>query len=170
MISPYNRQVQKIRWLLERGNPPLKDVKVGSTELFQGQEKSAIIISTVRSNKEWVGFDLHHNLGFLRNPKRFNVAVTRAKALLVVVGNPDVLSSDPCWGKHLQRCRDLFAYKGVPLATPNGSDAANVLAESLDRLMLDEEPDDDDDNDGEQTGQTAGQAVQQEGLEMPTFE
>ena len=43
-------------------------------ELFQGQEKAAIIISTVRSSKEWIQSDLKHSLGFLQNPKRFNVA------------------------------------------------------------------------------------------------
>ena len=61
---------------------------VGSTEMFQGQERRVIIISTVRSSKEWVTSDQRHNLGFLANPKRYNVAVTRAKALLIVVGNP----------------------------------------------------------------------------------
>lgn len=56
------------------------EIKVGSTELFQGQEKRVIIISTVRSSSEWVDFDRAHNLGFLDNQKRFNVAVTRAQA------------------------------------------------------------------------------------------
>ena len=53
-----------------------------------------IIISTVRSNADHIGFDLKHNLGFLDNPKRFNVAVTRAQALLIIVGNPSVLGRD----------------------------------------------------------------------------
>jgi helicase MOV-10 len=51
-----------------------------------------IIISTVRSTQDKViTDDLRFNLGFLNNPKRFNVAITRAKALLIVVGNPIVL-------------------------------------------------------------------------------
>lgn len=45
----------------------------------------------VRSNESMVGVDVRHSVGFLSNPKRFNVAITRAQALLVVVGNPYVL-------------------------------------------------------------------------------
>lgn len=45
----------------------------------------------VRSNESLVGVDVRHSVGFLSNPKRFNVAVTRAQALLVVIGNPHVL-------------------------------------------------------------------------------
>ena len=55
---------------------------VGSVEQFQGQEKRVIIISTVRASSEFVPDDERHNLGFLTNEKRFNVAVTRAQALL----------------------------------------------------------------------------------------
>ena len=45
----------------------------------------------VRSNESLVGVDVRHSVGFLSNPKRFNVAITRAQALLVVIGNPHVL-------------------------------------------------------------------------------
>ena len=49
-------------------------------------------IFQVRSNESLVSSDIHHNLGFLSNPKRFNVAITRAQALLIIVGNPHVLT------------------------------------------------------------------------------
>ena len=45
----------------------------------------------VRSNESYVTFDQRHTLGFLSNPKRFNVAITRAQSLLVVIGNPHIL-------------------------------------------------------------------------------
>jgi helicase MOV-10 len=72
-------------------------VKVGSVEEFQGQERRIIIISTVRSNSAFLATDRDYNLGFLDNPKRFNVAITRAKALLIVIGNPKLLSRDKYW-------------------------------------------------------------------------
>ena len=50
-----------------------------------------MIGAQVRSNESLVGVDVRHSVGFLSNPKRFNVAITRAQALLVVIGNPHVL-------------------------------------------------------------------------------
>lgn len=95
VISPYNQQVSKLKKALVSQN--LGEVKVGSVESFQGQEKRVIIISTVRSSKEHVDSDKKHSLGFLTNPKRFNVAITRAKALLIIVGNPHVLIQVCFW-------------------------------------------------------------------------
>ena len=50
---------------------------VGSTEEFQGQERRVIIVSTIRSNPQYVYMDNQYKLGFLKNPKRFKVAITR---------------------------------------------------------------------------------------------
>uniref|UniRef100_A0A8C5SX99 RNA helicase Mov10l1 n=1 Tax=Laticauda laticaudata TaxID=8630 RepID=A0A8C5SX99_LATLA len=88
VVAPYRKQVEKITILLR--NVDLSDIKVGSVEEFQGQEFSVIIIS-VRSN-ETLLIDERPFLGFLANSKRFNVAITRSKALLIVVGNPHVLA------------------------------------------------------------------------------
>ncbi|XP_058719360.1 RNA helicase Mov10l1-like [Poecile atricapillus] len=94
VIAPYRKQVEKIRVLLK--SIDLEDIKVGTVEEFQGREYMVIILSTVRSQKVIID-DEKHCLGFLCNPKRFNVAITRAKALLIVVGNPHVLVKDPCF-------------------------------------------------------------------------
>lgn len=82
------------------------------------------MVSTVRSSRDYVEIDKKFNLGFVKNEKvqhnhtlgaltpdviltrcapvqRFNVAVTRAKALLIVVGNPRVLSVDPTWAQYV---------------------------------------------------------------------
>eukprot|EP00731_Ephydatia_muelleri_P022834 Em0015g417a len=90
IISPYNKQVEKIRFLLDRER--LRDVKVGSVEEFQGRENLVIIISTVRSSDDIFIEDMRKQVGFVSNPKRFNVAISRAQALLIVVGNPHLLA------------------------------------------------------------------------------
>src|SRR5262245_18993714 len=87
-------------------------IKVGSVEDFQGQERRVIIISTVRSSTEFFEFDLQHNLGFLKNPKRFNVSITRAQALLIVIGNTHVLKEDQHWKGFLEYCIKNDAYTG----------------------------------------------------------
>ena len=126
VVTPYQKQVQKIRMLL-RANDYDSDLKVGSVDEFQGQERRVIIISTVRSSKEWIDFDVNHVLGFVANPKRFNVAVTRAQALLVVVGNPHVLADDPQWGAMLKLCLQNNAYTGCPPPEENQISAADFL-------------------------------------------
>ncbi|KAF5356561.1 hypothetical protein D9758_008259 [Tetrapyrgos nigripes] len=98
VIAPYHAQVLKLRTALRA---VAESVKVGSVEEFQGQERRVIIISTVRSSREFVQYDLRHTLGFVANPRRFNVAVTRAQSLLFIVGDPSVLSLDPLWRSFL---------------------------------------------------------------------
>ena len=90
ITTPYKEQELKIKQTLgELLN--MHDIEVGSVEQFQGQEKEVIIISTVRSTFKHQELDKVQNVGLLSNPRRFNVAVTRAKSLLVIVGNPHVI-------------------------------------------------------------------------------
>ncbi|GFR52024.1 hypothetical protein Agub_g14448, partial [Astrephomene gubernaculifera] len=112
IISPYKKQVQRIRALLKE---LAHYIKVGSVEEFQGQERRIIIISTVRSSDEYLEFDSRHRLGFLANPKRFNVAITRAKALVIVVGNAQILSHDRYWRALLRYLHPAHAIIGQPL-------------------------------------------------------
>uniref|UniRef100_A0A8C5SSZ1 RNA helicase Mov10l1 n=1 Tax=Laticauda laticaudata TaxID=8630 RepID=A0A8C5SSZ1_LATLA len=111
VVAPYRKQVEKITILLR--NVDLSDIKVGSVEEFQGQEFSVIIIS-VRSN-ETLLIDERPFLGFLANSKRFNVAITRSKALLIVVGNPHVLAKDPCFNALLEYSLMNDVYIGCDL-------------------------------------------------------
>ena len=105
IITPYARQAQKIRMALSVQG--VRNIKVGSVECFQGQERRVILLSTVRSQKEHVSSDLRYNLGFVASPKRFNVAMTRAKALLIVIGSPSVLSMDEKnWLPFLKYCHE----------------------------------------------------------------
>lgn len=112
VITPYRQQVLKIKKVLETWD--LLDVKVGSVEQFQGQEREVIIVSTVRSTVKHNEFDRTYCLGFLSNPKRFNVAITRAKSLLIIVGNPHIICKDPYWEKLLWHCHENNSYQGCP--------------------------------------------------------
>eukprot|EP00038_Savillea_parva_P026359 m.53449 g.53449 ORF g.53449 m.53449 type:complete len:1222 (-) comp7460_c0_seq1:1994-5659(-) len=155
VIAPYQKQVQKIRKAFERMHVPNKDLKgimVGSAEQFQGQEKRVIIISTTRSSKEYLNFDTKHALGFLTNPKRFNVAVTRAMSLLIVIGHPAVLVGCPNWRALLTHCRDKGACRGlaVPMvANGQESHVPTGAREDLEGaiMRMGAEPDDDNTDD-----------------------
>lgn len=112
MIAPYHAQCLKIRTIL-RG--VADEVKVGSVEELQGQERKVIIVSTVRSSREFVGYDVKHTLGFIANPRRFNVAVTRAQSLLIIVGDPQVLSLDLLWKSFLNYVHNNRGWTGIPI-------------------------------------------------------
>ncbi|KAM7257595.1 hypothetical protein ACFE04_013336 [Oxalis oulophora] len=113
VITPYRQQVLKIKRALEHLD--ITGITVGSVEQFQGQERQVIIVSTVRSTIKHKDFDKAHCLGFLSNPKRFNVAITRAIALLVIIGNPHIIRKDFYWNKLLWRCVDNNSFKGCIL-------------------------------------------------------
>ncbi|XP_067913603.1 putative helicase MOV-10 isoform X2 [Heterodontus francisci] len=142
VIAPYRKQVEKIRKAINRVDKELmamkeiKELKVGSVEEFQGQERKVIIISTVRSSSNYLQMDDDFNLGFLKNPKRFNVALTRAKALLIVVGNPIILSKDPNWNRFLSYCVSHQGYAGYEYES---DDLEMDLVDRLDQLSLDTE-------------------------------
>ncbi|EKX32877.1 hypothetical protein GUITHDRAFT_158951 [Guillardia theta CCMP2712] len=108
VISPYDRQVKKIRQLITSKNIPQGElgIKVGTTELFQGLERRVIIISTVRSDPLLLQSDDRFNLGFVNSAKRFNVAVTRAQCLMIVIGNLKCLAKDSLWKDFLTYCND----------------------------------------------------------------
>ncbi|KAM5541794.1 hypothetical protein V8D89_004523, partial [Ganoderma adspersum] len=135
VISPYHGQVRKIRQLLQRAG--LVDVKVGSVEEFQGQERRVIIVSTVRSSTGLLAYDAKFALGFLSNARRFNVAMTRAKALLVVVGDAAILSVDPLWRAFMNYVHTNNGWRGdaptwdVNAAVVEGADYADELREAI---------------------------------------
>lgn len=114
IISPYSGQCGKIRQLLGRSDCKLEGLKVGPVEEFQGAERVAIIISTVRSRSRNLLQDLRHDLGFVGNGRRLNVAITRARSLLIVVGDPNILGLDPTWRQFLQYVQVNGGWRGRP--------------------------------------------------------
>ncbi|KAJ2782592.1 ATP-dependent RNA helicase [Coemansia interrupta] len=94
VITPYEGQRS---WIVHHmvlsgalGAEPYKDVEVASVDAFQGREKDYIIVSCVRNNER-------QGIGFLSDPRRLNVALTRAKYGVIVLGCPRVLSCNPLW-------------------------------------------------------------------------
>lgn len=90
-------------------------IKVGSVEEFQGQERMVIIVSVVRSAAVHLDRDQQQLLGFLCDPRRFNVAITRARALLIVLGNPHLLSTDFYWRELIKYCLEARTYIGCDI-------------------------------------------------------
>jgi hypothetical protein len=105
IITPYRRQIDKLNLLFESCN--LEKCKIATMEEFQGDERDIIIISTVRTREKKIDFDKKFQLGFLFNPRRFNVAVSRAKWLVIVVGDPQILTRDPYWNSYIETAHNF---------------------------------------------------------------
>lgn len=91
MISPYRAQVQFLRRLLAHTpffKPFRGQIAINTVDGFQGQERDVIIISLVRSNDQG-------QIGFLRDLRRMNVAMTRARMKLIIIGDAPTLSHNP---------------------------------------------------------------------------
>ena len=99
IISPYRAQVQYLRQEIKRSDffrPFRRLISVNTVDGFQGQERDIVIISLVRSNSEG-------QIGFLSDLRRMNVAITRARMKLIIMGNAETLS-------HTKFYKELYAY------------------------------------------------------------
>lgn len=108
-------QVEKIRAGLECRLLDSAIPKVASVQEFQGGERKVIIISTVRSDYEDVLQQNISRFDFLYSRKLFNVSITRAKALMIIIGNPYVLNLNKYWNRLLEYSVDMEAYVGCDL-------------------------------------------------------
>ncbi|KAK4528105.1 hypothetical protein GAYE_SCF51G6039 [Galdieria yellowstonensis] len=85
IVTPYRRQLLALKQAFEKNHLSLHDVEIDSVDAFQGREKDWIILSCVRCSFE-------RGIGFVRDIRRMNVAITRAKYSLLIVGNMKALA------------------------------------------------------------------------------
>lgn len=106
VIAPYRHQVEVLKDVVAQ-HPDLQDVlpflSVNTIDSFQGQERDAVFISLTRSNADSA-------VGFLSEIRRMNVAMTRARKKLVVVGDSATLSSFPFYEDFIRYAQDRDAY------------------------------------------------------------
>jgi len=112
IVTPYEGQRSfMVQYMQYQGSLHAKlyqDIEIASVDAFQGREKDIIIISCVRSNE-------HQGIGFLADPRRLNVALTRAKYAVIIVGNPKVLSRQPLWNHLLHHYKEAKCLVEGPL-------------------------------------------------------
>ncbi len=107
IISPYAQQVAFIKNKIEEDSHFKDlDIEINTIDGFQGQEKDVIYISLVRSNDTG-------KIGFLKDHRRLNVAMTRARKKLVIIGNMVTLSSDPIFEALLQYAESIEGYSSA---------------------------------------------------------
>ena len=109
VISPYSAQVKLIREKLSKssiGDGGRSSIEVDSVDGFQGREKEAVIVSLVRSNREG-------EVGFLADTRRMNVAMTRARRKLIVIGDSATITTHPFYEKMVKYFESVGAYHSV---------------------------------------------------------
>lgn len=102
MISPYKEQVL---WLKSKAKPD-DNLTINTIDSFQGQERDVVLISLVRSNDSGM-------IGFLKDYRRMNVAMTRAKKKLIVVGDSATIGQEKFYLKFLNYCENQGGYRSA---------------------------------------------------------
>ena len=97
-ISPYSGQVAAAKEILP------SSIRISTIDSFQGQEKEIIIVSLVRSNEEG-------DIGFLKDYRRMNVAITRAKEQLIVIGDSATIGADKFYNEFLKYAEEQGSYR-----------------------------------------------------------
>ena len=101
VISPYSAQVRLLREMLSKS-----EIEIDSVDGFQGREKEAVIVSLVRSNQEG-------EVGFLADTRRMNVALTRARRKLIVIGDSATITSHGFYQRMVKYFESIGAYHSV---------------------------------------------------------
>jgi superfamily I DNA and/or RNA helicase len=102
VIAPYDAQVQRIRQLLA----DVPELEVDTVDGFQGREKEAVIVSLVRSNEAG-------ELGFVADIRRVNVAITRARKKLIVIGDSATVARHPFFAGLWKHAEDIGGWRSA---------------------------------------------------------
>jgi ATP-dependent RNA/DNA helicase IGHMBP2 len=107
LIAPYSEQVRILSEQFEASANELpRSTRIQSIDSFQGQERDVVLISLVRSNDRG-------EIGFLRDYRRMNVAMTRARYKLIMLGDSATLSADPFYDALISWCMEQGMYRSV---------------------------------------------------------
>lgn len=86
VVTPYKRQMQELRQSFDRAGIPTGDVEIDTVDSYQGREKEFVVFSCVRT------VSLNRGIGFVRDVRRMNVGLTRARASLIILGSAQALA------------------------------------------------------------------------------
>lgn len=128
IMSPFPSQVNHLRGLARQSK--MWGVNIGPMVAFQGLESRFVILCTTRARKRFLEEDRVRGMGIVHDKRKFNVAVTRAKEGLIVLGNPWVLATDPCWLAFLKFCWRNSLWQG--------EDGAHVPNEHFEEVNVNE--------------------------------
>jgi superfamily I DNA and/or RNA helicase len=102
VIAPYEAQVQRLRQLLHDA----PELEIDTVDGFQGREKEAVVVSLVRSNEQG-------ELGFVADIRRINVALTRARKKLIVIGDSATVARHPFYAGFVRYAESIGAWQSA---------------------------------------------------------
>jgi helicase MOV-10 len=129
IMSPFAAQVKLLRKIIR--SPPfgLWDVNIGPLEAFQGLEKRVVILCTTRTRARFLQQDELRGLGIVHQQRKMNVALTRAKEGLCVIGSPAILRQDEHWRQWM-----AFCWRNGLVSDPQGLWDGEMVGSGVERV------------------------------------
>jgi DNA polymerase III delta prime subunit len=138
IMAPFQAQVGCLRKTIrDKRYGSLWDIDIGPTEAFQGLERGVVILCTTRSKERFINSDKKVNWGIIGLPNKMNVALTRAKFGLIVIGRREILLGDPNWKAFLDFCDR----NGLVAGGTDCNDIDNIEPTRLEKVLLAKERD-----------------------------
>jgi predicted DNA helicase len=109
IIAPYREQIKKIKEIrasTSQSSNTIEEIEINTVDSFQGREKDIILLSMTRSNDDG-------EIGFLKDYRRMNVSLTRARKLLVIIGDSTTLQNDAFYSRFIEYCQIMGDYRSA---------------------------------------------------------